>query len=202
MFSKRYRSNKDSVKIMFWWFFHVLFRDCSCFLVCFVTTGWFPKRWANLQTRAKLGSPQNTPNTVFKRPSKLIISVMFYVFYEFNQTFWCCIVGVFLIETSIISFFRNCLQRVFVLQDFFIFRKIVIFVMDCIRWFKLFCIFVFEKTHSGVRIDAKIVFTFLFFLWMPLKNQRSMMKKTEKIGVFTFFIIFSSLGNCFRDISF
>ena len=77
MFSKRYRSNKDSVKIMFWWFFHVLFHDFSCFLVCFVTTGWFPKRWANLQTRAKLGSPQNTPNTVFKRPSKLIISVIF-----------------------------------------------------------------------------------------------------------------------------
>ena len=123
MFSKRYRSNKDSVKIMFWWFFHVLFRDCSCFLVCFVTTGWFPKRWANLQTRAKLSSPQNTPNTVSKRPSKLIISVMFYVFYEFNQTFWCNIVGVFLIETSIISFFSKLFSKGFCMARLCYFLK-------------------------------------------------------------------------------
>ena len=122
MFSKRYRSNKDSVKIMFWWFFHVLFRDFSCFLVCFVTTGWFPKRWANLQTRAKLSSPQNTPNTVFKRPSKLIISVIFDDFYGFNHTFWCSIVGVFLIEThknfkiSILFSKGFCIARLFFLS--------------------------------------------------------------------------------------
>ena len=99
MFSKRYRSNKDSVKIMFLWSFHILFCVFSCFLICFVTMGWFSKRWANLQTRAKLSSPQNTPNTVFKRPSKLIISVIFDDFYGFIKTFWCSIVGVFLIET-------------------------------------------------------------------------------------------------------
>ena len=99
MFSKRYRSNKDSVKITFLWSCHIIFCVFSCFLTCFVTMGWFSKRWANLQTRAKLSSPQNTPNTVFKRPSKLIISVIFDDFYGFNQTFWCSIVGVFLVET-------------------------------------------------------------------------------------------------------
>ena len=96
---------------------------------------------------------------------------------------------------------RNCFQRVFVLQDFFIFRKIVIFMMNCTRWFKIFVIFLFEKSHLGIRIDAKTVFTFLFFLWMPLKNQRSMMEKTVKIGFFTFFINFPSLKNHFPKIS-
>ena len=47
----------------------------------------------------KTMSPQKTPNTVFKRPSKLIISVIFDDFYVFYQTCWCSIVGVFLIKT-------------------------------------------------------------------------------------------------------
>ena len=42
---------------------------------------------------------------------------------------------------------------------------------------------------------------FLFFLWMPLKNQRSMMKKTVKDRFFTFFINFPSLDKCFLNIS-
>ena len=67
--------------------------------------------------------------------------------------------------------------------------------MNCTRWFKIFYIFVFENTHLGIRIDAKTVFTFLFFLWMPLKNQRSMMKKTVKISFFTFFVPFRYLKN-------
>ena len=131
-----------------------------------------------------------------KRPSKLIISVIFDDFYGFNQTFWCSIVGVFLIEThKNLKKKRFCFQRVFVLQDFCIFRKIMIFVMNCTRWFKIFCIFVFEKTHLGIRIDAKTVFTFLFFLWMPLKNQRSMMEKTVKIGFSRFLSIFRHSKN-------
>ena len=100
MFSKRYRSNKDSAKITFLWSLHILFCVFSCFLICYVTMGWFSKRWPNLQTRTKLTSPQTTPNTVSKRPSKLIISVIFDDFYGFNHTFWCSIVGVFLIETQ------------------------------------------------------------------------------------------------------
>ena len=97
--SKRYRFNKDSLKIIFFLFFACFILCFSCFLICFVTMGWFSKRWANLQTHAKLDSPQNTPNTVSKRPSNLFISVIFDDFYGFNQTFWCSIVGVFLIET-------------------------------------------------------------------------------------------------------
>ena len=123
MFSKHYRSNKDSVKIMFLWFLHVLFRDCSCFLVCFVTTGWFPKRWANLQTRTKLRSPQNTPNRVSKRPSKLIISMIFDVFYGCNQTFWCSIVGVFLIETHKNFKFSDLFSNGFCITRLFYFPK-------------------------------------------------------------------------------
>ena len=97
--SKRYPFNKDSLKIMFFLFFACVILCFSCFLICFVTMGWFSKRWANLQTHAKLSSPQNTPNTVSKRSSKLIISVIVDDFYGFNQTFWCSIVGVFLVET-------------------------------------------------------------------------------------------------------
>ena len=83
----------------------------------------------------------------------------------------------------------------FCIARLFIFRKILIFVMNCTRWFRIFYRFVFENTHLGIRIDAKIVFTFLFFLWMPLKNQRSMMKKTTKIRFFTFFVVFRDLKN-------
>ena len=85
---------------------------------------------------------------------------------------------------------RNCFQRVFVLQDVFIFRKIMIFMWNCTRCFKIFYICVFEKTHLGIRIDANTVFTFLFFLGIPLKTQRSMMKKTGKTGVSRFLSIF------------
>ena len=99
MFSKRYRSNKDSVKIMFLWSFVFLFCVFSCFFISFVTMVWFSKRWVNLQTRVNFSSPQNTPNTGSKRPSKLIISVIVDDFYGFNQTFRCSIVGVFVIET-------------------------------------------------------------------------------------------------------
>ena len=148
MFSKRYRSNKDSVKIMFWWFFHVLFRDFSCFLICFVTTGWFPKRWANLQTRAKLGSPQNTPNTVFKRPSKLIISMIFDDFYGFNQTFWCSIVGVFLIETHTKNKIFGIVFKWFLYGKTFLFSE-----KSWFSWWTVFgdlqyFTFLFLKIHS------------------------------------------------------
>ena len=137
-----------------------------------------------------------------KRLYKLSISMICDYFCGFNQTVWCSIVGVFLIETQNKLKFRICFQRVFVLQDFFSLWKIVIFMMNCIRWFNIFCIFVFENTHLGIRIDAKTVFTVLFFLWMPLRNQRSMMKKTVKIGFFMFFIIFVSLKSRSPDISF
>ena len=123
---------------MFLRLFHVLFCDFLCFLICFVTMGWFSKRWANLQTRAKLSSPQNTANTVSKRYSKLTISVICDDFCGFNQTFWCSFVGVFLIETHKNIFFRKCFQMVFVLQDFYILRNIMLFMMSCIRCFKIF----------------------------------------------------------------
>ena len=119
MFSKRYRSNKDSAKTTFLRLFLCFILYFPLFLIYFVTMGWFSKRWANLQTRAKVSSPQNTPNTVFKRPSKLIISVIFDDFYGFNHTFWCSIVGVFLIEThknfKISILFSNgfCIVRLF-----------------------------------------------------------------------------------------
>ena len=64
--------------------------------------------------------------------------------------------------------FQICFQRVFVLQDFLFSKNYLIFVMNCTRWFKIFCIFVFENTHLGIRIDAKTVFIFCFFcecLW-------------------------------------
>ena len=148
MFSKRYRSNKDSVKITFLWFLHVLFCVFSCFLICFVTMGWFSKRRANLQTRTKLSSPQNTPNTVFKRPSKLIISMIFDVFYGFNQTFWCCIVGVFLIETSKISFFFEIVFKGFLYCKTFLF-----FGKSWFSWWTVlgdlkYFTFLFLKTHT------------------------------------------------------
>ena len=123
MFSKRYRSNKDSVKITFLWSFHILFCVFSCFLICFVTMGWFSKRWANLQARTKLSSPQNTPNTVSKRPSKLIISVIFDHFYGFNQTFWCSIVGVFLVETHTNFKFSDLFSKGFCIARLFCFPK-------------------------------------------------------------------------------
>ena len=43
MFSKRYRSNKDSVKIISLWFFHVLFRDFCCFFDMFCHDGLITK---------------------------------------------------------------------------------------------------------------------------------------------------------------
>ena len=161
--SKRYRFNKDSLKIMFLRYFHFFWQVTTIFQFFWQGTTFF----------------QLFPNFLL----------------------WHC-KGVFGSKHRKNKNSRNCFQRVFVLQDFFIFRKIVIFMMNCTRWFKIFCIFVFEKTHLGIRIDAKTVFTFLFFLWMPLKNQRSMMKKTVKIRVFTFLINFPSLKNRFPEISF
>ena len=96
----------------------------SCFLIRFVTMGWFSKRWVNLQTRVKLSSPQNTPNTVPKRPSKLIISVMFDHFYGFNQTFWCSIVGVFLVETHTNFKFPDLFSNGFCIARLLYFPKI------------------------------------------------------------------------------
>ena len=77
----------------------------------------------------------------------------------------------------------------------------MIFMWNCTRCVKIFYIFVFENTHLGIRIDAKTVFVFLFFLGIPLKNQRSMMKKTVKFRFFMFFINFPSLEKCFLNMS-
>ena len=148
MFSKRYRSNKDSVKITFLWFRHVLFCVFSCFLIWFVTMGWFSKRRANLQTRAKLSSPQNTPNTVSKRPSKLIISVIFDDFYGFNQTFWCSIVGVFLIEThKKIKIFGIVFKGFLYCKTFLFFEKSWFSWWTVLGDLKYFT-FLFLKTHT------------------------------------------------------
>ena len=148
MFSKRYRSNKDSVKITFLRLFHVLFCAFPCFLICFVTMGWFSKRWANLQTRAKLSSPQNTPNTVSKRHSKLIISMIFDDFYGFNQTFWCSIVGVFLIETH-----KNINISGIVFKGFLYCKTFVFSEKSWFSWWTVlgdlkYFIFLFLKRHT------------------------------------------------------
>ena len=119
---------------------------------------------------------------MFKRPSKLIISMIFDDFYGFNQTFWCSIVGVFLIETHKNFKISILFSKGFCIVRFF-FWKITIFMMNCTRWFKIFCIFIFENTHLGIRIDAKSVFFFFFFFceclwkthvrwWKNYKNQR------------------------------
>ena len=86
---------------------------------------------------------------------------------------------------------RNCFQRVFVLQVFFIFRKIVIFMMTCTRWFKIFCIFVFGNRHLGIRIDAKTVFTFCFFcecLWKTNARWWKKLKKSRFSRFYHFFV--------------
>ena len=72
--------------------------------------------------------------------------------------------------------------------------------MNCIRWFIIFCIFVFEKTHLGIRIDANTVFTFLFFLWMPLKNNVRWWKNSKNLG-FHVFYQFSVTKNRLLEIS-
>ena len=148
MFSKRYRSNKDSVQITFLWSFHILLCVFSCFLICFVTMGWFSKRWTILQTRTKLSSPQNTPNTVSKRPSKLIISVIFDHFYGFNQTFWCSIVGVFLVETHTNFKFPDLFSK-----GFCIARLLYILQKSWLSWWTVlgdlkYFSFLFLKTHT------------------------------------------------------
>ena len=148
MFSKRYRSNKDSVKIMFLRFFLCFILCFSLFLIYFVTLGWFSKRWANLQTRAKLSSPQNTPNTVSTRPSKLIISVIFDDFYGFNQTFWCSIVGVFLTETHKNLKIPELFSKGFCIARLFLFSEKLWFswwtVLGDLKYFA----FLFLKTHT------------------------------------------------------
>ena len=103
----------------------------SCFLTCFVTMCWLSKRWANLQTHVKPCSNNTTPNTVSARCSKLTISVTFDDFYRTNQTFWCSIVGVFLIETHKNTQFIKLFSKRFCIEFFFTFKnKIVIFMMD------------------------------------------------------------------------
>ena len=55
-------------------------------------------------------------------------------------------------------------------------------MMSCIRKIQHFDILSYKNTQIGIRIDAKSIFTFVFFLSMPLKNVGSVMKKTEKSG--------------------
>ena len=147
--SKRYRFNKDSFKIMFLTILSGFFLQVTTIFQFF---------W---QVRSII-LISHTENSIF-----IVLS---------NFLMWHC-KGIFGSKHRTFPNFRNCFQRVFVLQDFFPPRKSVIFMMNCTRWFRIFCIFVFENTHLGIRIDAKTVFTFFVFLWMPLKNQRLMMKK-------------------------
>ena len=49
----------------------------------------------------------------------------------------------------------------------------------CTCGFKEFTFLFFENVYLRLGIDAKTVFTFLFFLRMPLINTRSMTEKTE-----------------------
>ena len=202
MFSKRYRSNKDSVKNTFLWFLHVLFCVFSCFLVCLVTMCWFSKRWANLQTREKLSLPQNTPNTVPKRLSKLIICVISDNFYRFNQTFWYSIVGVFLIEIhknfKISDLFSKgfCIARRFYFSKNHHFRDELYSVI----WNILY--FCFWKYTLRNKNRCENSFHFFVFSVHAFEKPTFDDEKTVKIWVFTFFINFPSLKNRFPDISF
>ena len=65
---------------------------------------------------------KTTPNTVFERPSILIVSVTSDDFYRFNQTFWCSTVGVFLLETHKNTKFLELFSKRFCIESFFIFK--------------------------------------------------------------------------------
>ena len=71
----------------------------------------------------------------------------------------------------------------------------------CTCGFKEFTFLFFENVYLRLGIGAKTVFTFLFFLRMPLINTRSMTEKTENHTFFDTFEVFSSLLKCFLGIS-
>ena len=122
----------------------------SCFLTCFVTMCWLSKRWANLQTQAKPCSPQNIPNTVPEWSSRLIVSVTFDDFYRTNQTFWCSIVGVFLIETHKNTKFLKLFSKQYCIDSTFIFHVIVLIFSRLLKALLEKINYCFQKILSAV----------------------------------------------------
>ena len=121
-----FKSNIALTRILKLCFFPHFVLYFFSFWTRFVTMCWFSKRWANLQTHAKPCSPQNIPNAVPERPSRLIVSVTFDDFYRINQTFWCSTVGVFLIETHKNTTFLKLFSKQYCIDSTFIFHEIVL----------------------------------------------------------------------------
>ena len=78
---------------------------------------------------------KTTPNTVSERPSKLTVSVTFDDFYRFSQTFWCSIVGVFLIETYTNKKNPELFSKRFCIERLFYFITIYVFHETLYLWF-------------------------------------------------------------------
>ena len=104
-----------------------------------------------------------TPNTVSERPSKLIVSVTFDDFYWFNQTCWCSIVGVFLIETHKIPKFTELFSKRFCIERLFYFLKIVWFSWDTVLVVLKKMCFIFWKRKIRNRNRCENSFYFFVF---------------------------------------
>ena len=178
------------------YFVFFLFFDMFCH------DGLILKALGESSNSCKIKFTENTPNTMSKRPSKLIISVLFDDFYGLNQTFWCNIVGVFLIETHKHLTFAELFSKGFCMARLFIFWKIMIFVMNCTWWFKIFCVFCFQKYTIRNKNRCENGFHFFVLSVNAFEKPTFDDEKTVKIWVFTFLINFPSLKNRFPDISF